>query len=235
MFSIVTWNVQWARPRVRSAIARTLVSGDPDIVVVTEGVESVLPSHGYRALAGRSWGYRAPADRRKVLLWSPHPLSSINVFDSVPLPPGRLVSAVCEIPVVGPVWVVGVCVPWRDAHVRTRRADAHPWHEHVTYLQHLSAVLDSAPQALLIVLAGDVNQRVPAAWLPRSVADALAPALGSLDIATSGVLPGLSRQGVDHICHSHELHPVRTWGVDRHLDGDRAVSDHDLVGVEFRC
>lgn len=231
---MLTWNVQWAAPKFRTAIARTLSAGSPDLVVVTEGVESVLPRHGYRAPGGPDWGYPAPAERRKVLLWSPHPLHEIHMFDEVPLPPGRLVTAVCDTPGLGSVWVVGVCLPWRDAHVRTGRADAQPWDEHLSFLQHLPSVLDSAPSRLPIVLAGDFNQRIPATRVPTDVATALTRALRSLQVATTGVLPTLASMGVDHICHSRDLRTVRTWGLDRHLGGDRAVSDHDLVAVALQ-
>ena len=49
---------------------------------------------------------------------------------------GRLVMAVTDTP-DGPVRVVAVCIPWRDAHVRTGRADSRPWGEHVEFCGQL--------------------------------------------------------------------------------------------------
>ena len=229
--SVVTWNVQWARPSVRASIRQTLVGLAPDILVVTEGVISVLPDQGHVALGGPDWGYPTVGERRKVMLWSPHRLSLVNRFEELPLPSGRLVTAVCEMPGIGPVWIVGVCIPWRDAHVRTGRADGQPWQEHLQFLAHLPDVLRRAPEGLPVVLAGDLNQRIPTERVPAAVATALAAALGDMQVATAGHLPGLEQRGVDHICHSPVLTTERRWGVSRVDSDNRVLSDHDLVGV----
>lgn len=229
---VVTWNVEWAPPRHLAAITQVLTSVAPDILVLTEGRQAVMPQGGHVALAGPNWGYPTPPDRRKVLLWSRYPLTDINLQEESGLPPGRLVTATCHTP-SGPWWIVGACIPWRDAHVRMGRRDATPWQEHLSFLEILPRVLSEAPPGGPVVVAGDFNQRLPSRRVPDHVAAALEAALRGLTVCTAGPVPGLSQFGVDHIAVSAGLVASRVGGVDRRLDGLTAVSDHDLVWVDL--
>lgn len=229
---IVTWNVEWARPSHAEAITHALVQVTPDVLVVTEGREAILPRGGYVVLGGPDWGYPTTSDRRKVLAWSRFPLTDVNWHVDVPLPPGRLLTATCQTP-LGPWWVVGVCIPWRDAHVRTGRKDASPWQEHLDFLAGLPHVLTQAPAGVPVVVAGDFNQRVPRQRTPTPVSSALTTAMTGLTMTTEGTLPGLAGPGVDHVARSADLVALRVGGVDRRLGQSKAVSDHDLVWADL--
>ena len=56
----------------------------------------------------------------------------------------------------------------------------------------------------------------------------LAPETATV-VITAGQLPGLTRQDVDHIAVSDHFEPQQIWGIDRHDDSGRLLSDHDAV------
>ena len=71
---VATWNVEWAARAHRDAITARLASVDADVLVVTEGLTSVLPTGGHHALGDANWGIPgSDPQRRKVLLWSRFP------------------------------------------------------------------------------------------------------------------------------------------------------------------
>ena len=74
-------------------------------------------------------GRRRVAGRRKVLVWSKRPWSAVDMGISGALPGGRLVAGI-TLTALGPLTVVGVCVPWRDAHVRSGGRERSQWQEH---------------------------------------------------------------------------------------------------------
>jgi hypothetical protein len=41
---------------------------------------------------------------------------------------------------IGPIRFVGVCIPWRDAHVRTGRRDRAPCEDHLRFLEQARIV-----------------------------------------------------------------------------------------------
>lgn len=229
---VATWNVEWAPPRKRDAIRRRLASVDADVIVVTEGDAGVLPGGGHTVDAGPDWGYvSADPERRKVILWSRFPLLFPDSVGSPNLPPGRFVAATIETS-HGPVRVVGVCIPWFDAHVRTGRKTAKRWEEHLAYLEALSQLLASSELDTPVCVVGDFNQRVPLS--PSSterVHGALLSAFAGFRLVTAGDVAGLHGYTLDHIAISASLDAEDVRGVDRHLDDEpgRALSDHDLV------
>lgn len=119
----VTWNLEWAAPTSRraSAIQDQIKAIDPDVVCYTEVVRNLVPD-GHRIEARADYGYSNSGERRKVLLWSKHPWSDIDTFGDDALPPGRFASGItCGIR------FIGVCIPWKDAHVKTAKRDREPW------------------------------------------------------------------------------------------------------------
>ena len=229
--TLATWNVEWATPRKRDAIRDRIAMWNPDILVVTEGDHGVLPPGGRAADAGTDWGYRvSQPERRKAILWSRWPLRDVATTVPAGVRSGRLVDAVVESP-HGPIRVLAVCIPWRDAHVRT---GIHPhgvrWQEHTGFVANLGHLIHASPAGMPLVVMGDFNQRLPRTRQPHEVHEQLVTALGDLQVITAGADPlaGLSRQEVDHIAVSVHFTRDRVWGVDRH-DGDRTLSDHDAV------
>ena len=236
LLTLATWNVEWAKPTRRDAIRDRIVGWQPDVLVVTEGDHGVLPRDGHSADGGTEWGYPViEPERRKVILWSRWPLRGVSTDVPVDVRSGRLVDATVDNP-GGPIRLLGLCIPWRDAHVRTG-VDPHgePWREHRRFVAHLGDVIAGHPFGTPLVVMGDFNQRLPRARQPADVHEALVAALGSLKVITAGTeaLPGLGRREVDHIAISADLVAEEVFGVDRH-DAGRPLSDHDAVLARVR-
>ena len=100
---------------------------------------------------------------------------------------------------IGDVRVIGVCIPWRDAHVRTGRKDRRAWQDHLAYLDGLDRVLAQADDAKLIV-AGDFNQRVPRKRQPFKVFEALEAAIPpGWPVVTEGLCDASGAATIDHV------------------------------------
>jgi hypothetical protein len=132
--TIINWNIAWARPQTPRGIEllRRIDHCRPDVICLTEASTDFLPPDGHLITSSADYGYRAPEGRRKVLLWSRHPWEQVDDLGSPALPAGRFVSGVTATS-AGLLRFIGVCVPWRDAHVRTGRRDRAPWADHLAY------------------------------------------------------------------------------------------------------
>lgn len=233
--TVVTWNVEWATPRRRrDAIRERLAALDADVIVLTEGDRGVLPEGGQWIDGGGDWGYRSPdPERRKVILWSKHrllPADALGLSDGA-MPPGRLAAAKV-VTTRGLITFFAVCIPWRDAHVRTGRADARPWDEHIAYLQGVAPVFGRGRFLGEACILGDFNQRIPRHRAPEEVHAALMRSLMGYTVVTEGHVPGLAEPVVDHIATTPGLEVTGVAGIDRHEDGPgegRPLSDHHLV------
>jgi hypothetical protein len=95
---------------------------------------------GHWISADPDYGYSQPGNRRKVMLWSRSSWSSVDRVGSTRIPGGRFVSGTTATS-IGPVTFLGVCIPWRDAHVRTGRKDRSGWEDHSAYLMGLKRLL----------------------------------------------------------------------------------------------
>ena len=185
-----TWNVQFAKLSLEKGpfVAKVLAAPDCDILCVTEvGAADILPKCGNMIDAGTDWGYSIPkasAGRRKVLLWSKRPWTP--VFDPLQarLPGGRLVAGVTETP-IGKITVVGVCIPWRDAHVNSGRRDRVAWQDHLNWLAGFART-SFASGGLRTIVLGDFNQRIPRKYTPSGVHDELERTLERFEVATEG-------------------------------------------------
>jgi hypothetical protein len=230
---IGVWNVEWATARSRGpAVRARLAALQADILVVTEGCEAVLPPDGHVVTSGDDYGYRRVSGRRKVLLWSRRAWQDLDAVGSTALPPGRFVAA-STTTAIGPARVLGVCIPWKDAHVTTGQRNRRAWQDHLTYLEALRRVVEG-DTASALVIAGDFNQRVPREGQPQHVYDALERALGPrLHVATAGLVPGASTSPIDHVAHTGSLVASRVEAWPRLADDGRELSDHEGVTVEL--
>lgn len=221
--SVATWNTEWRTPNSEAGhrIAAILKATGSDVIVVTEGVPGLLPEDGHIVDAGPDWGYSPERSRRKVIVWSGYPLT-LELVDVEGATRGRFVVAIVALP-GGPVRVVGVCIPWRDAHVRSGRRDAQPWSEHLNYLDHLERFLLTLDDEIPTVIAGDFNQRIPRGHQPIRVADRLKEVLADWTIHTAGALP--NGPHIDHIATNHRivLESTHDWPCSDHLG---RLSDH---------
>jgi endonuclease/exonuclease/phosphatase family metal-dependent hydrolase len=224
---VATWNVEWADPDTpRGSRARAVLESiNAAVIVLTEGCRELLPP-GNAIDGGTDWGYVLPdARRRKVILWSSFPITQVDVSVSPEIPPGRLVAGRIEHPRT-PINMVAVCVPWRDAHVRTGRRDRTPWEDHLDFIRGLENFV-SALEAPFVI-AGDFNQRIPAGNQPKNVVAALSVAIENLQVATA--IP-LERPLIDHIVLSQGL---KSAAVEIIPDSDEfgRISDHRGAVVE---
>lgn len=223
---VLTWNLKWAtRTSARGrALRQRIVAERPSIVCLTETYDDFLGDTGFTVTAGSDWGYPRPGGRRKVVLWSQRPFSSADVLGDEELPPGRFVAAVTETD-LGPVHCLGVCVSWRDAHVRTGKANKSQWQDHVSFLHALQRVLE-APRGGPVLLLGDFNQTLPRSRAPEAVHRALSEAIEArLVIATAGLRAADGRLAIDHIAHSSELAATKEESLSSATE-DGELSDH---------
>lgn len=199
----LTWNLEWASPGSRraKAIMDHITAIEPDVACYTEVLRDLIPD-GHLLEGEADYGYAIKEGRRKVILWSKHPWEDIDTVGDENLPPGRFVSGI-----TGGVRFVGVCIPWRDAHVSTGRKDRKPWEDHLAYLAPLTGILRRyAEDAVPICLIGDYNQRIPRLSQPVAVAEAMSAAIpGSFMVATAGMRDREGLALVDHIACSPGL------------------------------
>lgn len=226
---IATWNTDNASPSSERGqrAGRWLAQLGADVICLTEAFADVLPAGGHTVAAAGDWGYPPRDERRRVLLWTRHAWTDPEVTGPDGMPPGRFVAATTQ-----GVRFLGVCIPWRDARVRTGRRDRSPWGDHLSYLAALPAALPSTGP---VVVLGDFNQRAPRTRQPVRVADALADALDGLRLLTAGRVAGLDEQLIDHVAISADLRAARLRGWRVSTDAGRWVSDHSgvTVDVEF--
>ncbi len=228
--NLLVWNIEWAAPRSqRGRIIRAIIADlQPDLICMTEGTAAMLPDSGHTIEASADYGYGATGERRKVLLWSRSPWTDVDRVGDEEMPGGRFVVGTTR-----GLRVVGVCIPWRDAHVRTGRKDRAPWEDHLSYLAGLGRVLASTPGPALV--AGDFNQRLPRRRQPKPVHEALKGAMSSWGrIISAGVLDNEGTDLIDHVAVGPGLDGTVTGTIPRTTPHGLRLSDHPGVLVEVR-
>ena len=223
----LTWNLEWKTPAsIAGRLIREQVAAlNLDVICFTEVVRALVPA-GHHIEADPDYGYPNEGGRRKVVLWSRHPWTEVDVTGDDEIPPGRFVSGVID-----GIRFVGVCIPWRDAHVSSGKRDKKPWEDHLAYCRGLGRVLarysaDGMPKCIL----GDYNQRIPRVGQPVNVARALADAIpADFRIATEGMKDSEGKDLIDHFAVSRGLSITITQIVPRFAVCGTELSDH--VGV----
>lgn len=230
---LLNWNLEFATPgSARASAIESVIAGyAPDVVCLTETHVTWPAVDGYWAWADPDYGYEQRGDRRKVGLWSRSAWSEVDVVGHPDLPGGRFVVGVTSTD-LGPLRVVGVCIPWRAAHVSTGRRDRAPWEDHVAYLRALGPLIDGWAGDGPVVVTGDFNQRVPRRHTPIAVHEELVRAFASSTIATAGDVAGLDGPVIDHVAVGPGLVASSVNGISRVVD-ERRVSDHDGVVVDL--
>ena len=228
MIRVATWNVKWATPETKTGkrIQQIIEQIDADIFVLTEGCKELMPE-GFVLDGGAEWGYESTDKRkRKVLLWSRYPLAAPFHGEGFHLPEGRFIAATVQHP-AGEIRIYGVCIPWKDAHVRNGRKDRSPWEDHSTYLDGLRQLIEIAKPPLVVL--GDFNQRIPRVSQPKSVAEKLSQCMDGLDVCTA--LP-LAKPLIDHIAVSQGFIATKVEVIPDH-DTEGRLSDHRGVIAEL--
>lgn len=223
----LNWNLEWKTPATQagSIIRDQLARLSPDVACFTE-VNRAIISSDYHIESDPDYGYQNVAERRKVILCSKQPWTEVDTTGDNEMPSGRFVSGL-----TAGVRFVGVCIPWRDAHVKTGRRNRTCWEDHLAYCRGLERVLvrysaDRIPTCVV----GDFNQRIPRVGQPINVAKALTQAIpGDFMIATKGLKDPDGADLIDHFVVSPNLSISITEIIPRtSADGTR-ISDH--VGV----
>jgi len=226
---VTTWNCEWASPTSSRGIAikRILEEADSDVIVLTEGCRGLLPDAGCAVEGSGDWGYATDdSERRKVIVWSRHPIVDCDIVGHPNLPSGRFASGFVELD-GRQVRVLGVCIPWSGAHVRTGRRDRALWQDHMIYLEALRELLSHRQDEL--ILAGDFNQRIPRQRQPVEVHELLIAALHDLSVHTGG---SGETALIDHIATSQGLRPTHVQLIQK-MSGGQLLTDHIGVSVEL--
>ena len=234
---VLTWNFARHAPKDWQAVTMVerIREEAPDIVCLTEGHEASLADMPGHTLSSRGAYWSASLEsERKVLLWSKAPWTDVKALPEVSAISG-VVSAVTEGP-LGPVRVVGVCIPYHMASPFGAEERAKPWSIHVAYLEALApavhALRESGPPVMVI---GDFNQRVPSEWGVHDVRAKFDHAFAHFDIVTRGDVPGLGEPSIDHIAVTRELRAKTVLGLSRFDADSRPLSDHFGVFAELEA
>lgn len=183
---ISCWNSEWASPKSkRGQFFREQFNSD--VICVTEGYESLLPNYGYIISSKEDYGYKIKKGRRKVILWSKNEWSEIDQLGSKAIPTGRYISGIT----MG-ITFIGICIPWRFAHVSTGRKNRKQWQDHLTFIENLNIKKNKT------IILGDFNQNIPKTNQPIQVYSALNKLINGMTLLTS-------HMGLDHIAISNEL------------------------------
>jgi exonuclease III len=225
----LTWNLEWTPPKSRRAdlILKHVAAANPDVVCFTEVLLDLMPP-GHLIESAPDYGYPIQEGRRKVLLWSRDPWTEVDSVGDETMPSGRYISGI-----TGGVRFVGVCIPWKDAHVKTGRCDREPWEDHLSYCQGLARVLRSyTDQPFPVCVLGDYNQRIPRISQPLPVFEALMAAIPThFNIATAGLTDTEGFKFIDHIAVSPTLKVSINGILPKSADDDTRLSDHAGVHV----
>ncbi len=225
---VSTWNVEWATPAswATPEILRRIAGWDPEVLCLTETHDELLGPDGYIARSRPDYGYSIREHRRKVMLWSREPWQHVDDVGIASMPPGRYVSGVTQTS-LGPVTVIGVCIPWFRSRTEKRRGPERrrPWGDHERYLAGLAAILRRGTPERLIVM-GDFNQVVgPGGRAPARTRSMLRECFSSdIPIAT-GPVTFQGRKSIDHIALSKDL-AVGPVDVMSNVFAKRKLSDH---------
>lgn len=229
--TVATWNCEWRLPG--SADAKLIREGldvhAPDTICLTEAYAGLLEG-GYLIESEPDYGYPLVEGRRKVLLWSRHPWERVDRIGHADLPPGRFVAGRTATP-LGAVSMVGVCIPWREAHVRSGSRNRELWQDHLAYLDGLQQVLARLDGPVLVV--GDFNQRVPRLWSPVHVYEAIEAALDGFKVATAGPIAPIRKAAIDHVAHRSDMTAREVVGLSNIAPDGHTISDHFGLVVRF--
>ncbi|MFG1359131.1 endonuclease/exonuclease/phosphatase family protein [Xanthobacter pseudotagetidis] len=224
---VLLWNLEWQRAGTPGGTAARAIMADcdADLVCLTEANLDILPVP--HLIAGEAdFGGPSKPGRRKVMLWSRSPWTGVDGIGRSTLPPGRFVRGRTQTP-LGPLDVIGVCIPWRMAQVATGRRDSKPWQEHMRYLDGLEALLSGSAGTAPNLLLGDFNQAIPRRSAPYAVSERLNGVLAPrFPVATAGAIAGLSAPAIDHLAFGAGLRCRSVVPLANVGGTGRRISDH---------
>ena len=114
---LVVCNTEWATGQKQKILNDIIFDYSPDIVCATEVKEDFFLNNGNILFSESDYGYNT-VEKYKVSLWSKKPWTKMSV--KLPnAPSGRFLSACAEVD-SSSVNIIGVCIPWKSAHVSTK-------------------------------------------------------------------------------------------------------------------
>lgn len=231
---ITLWNVQWAKGKRAHLVKARLFQCPVDVLCVTEGYPDMLNDSGHLISSDADHGYNTTDERRKVMLWSNSPWSSVDTGNEFGFPSGRFVSGITDTP-LGLIRFVGVCIPWKSAHVSTGRRDREVWQDHMSYLDALEEWLNSMNASEPVILLGDFNQRIPYDGQSKRAYDRLMSVLAPrFEVVTDEVLAGVDEQSIDHVAVSSHFGNSTVDTFSKTTDDGMELSDHFGLRVNLR-
>ena len=210
MLKISCWNSDWATPSSKKG-KFFIEQFDSDIICLTEGYENLLPKDGYTIFSHEDYGYKTKNGRRKVILWSKDKWTDIDQVGSNKIPSGRFISRITN-----GIRIIGICIPWRFAHVSSGRKDRKPWEDHLSFIQNLSFSNQKT------IILGDFNQNIPKKNQPEIAFSSLMELIEGFNLLTTNM-------GLDHIVISNDL---IAKSIKRIATGTN--SDHDGISCSIK-
>ena len=207
---ISCWNSDWATPTSKRG-KFFIDKFDSDIICLTEGYENLLQKDGYIISSHEDYGYKSKNGRRKVILWSKNEWTDIDKLGSKDIPSGRFISGVTS-----GIRIIGLCIPWRFAHVSTGRKDRKPWEDHLSFIQNLSFSNKKT------IILGDFNQNIPKKNQPEIVFSSLKNMIDGFNLLTTNM-------GLIHVVISTDLiaESIKTIATENN-------SDHDGINCSIK-
>ena len=232
---VVNWNVAWATPRSRRSgeILRRIDLRAPEIVCLTETDCGLLAGDGHIIRSRPDYGYRRIKGRRKIALWAREPWECVDDLGGEAMTPGRFVSGVTRTS-LGPVTVVGICIPWFGSRTEARRGPERRerWEDHELYLACLTEYMARVRTERLIVL-GDFNQVIgKGSRAPVRLRAALAAAFPPGMTIVTSELAYRGRKSIDHVVLSDDLAAESVEAIGN-FHGEQRLSDHFGVAVDL--
>ena len=224
---IVVCSAEWATGMRRNILNEMIFDLNPDIVCATEVRKDFFKEPANVIYSESDYGYNTDG-RYKVSLWSKKQWS--NIKQSLEYAPqGRFLSASTDIDGKS-IGIVGVCILWKSAHVSTGNKNRKLWEGHLSYISGLERFLQGRTDDFQII-CGDMNQRIPKTMQPDNVYEKLQSMLSEYTIITSGVVPRINKQVIDHIA-IRGLETRDIYGIPRFKDGIE-LTDHDIIFAEI--
>ena len=210
LLKISCWNSDWATPSSKRG-KYFIDKFDSDIICLTEGYENLLPKDGYIISSHEDYGYKSKNGRRKVILQSKNEWTDIDKLGSKDIPSGRFISGVTS-----GIRIIGLCIPWRFAHVSTGRKDRKPWEDHLSFIQNLSFSNQKT------IILGDFNQNIPKKNQPEKVFSSLSNMIDGFNLLTTNM-------GLIHIVISTDLIAESIEKI-----ATKNNSDHDGINCSIK-
>lgn len=159
---VLTWNLERKKPSASRGAAAVayIVTERPDIAVLTEARVGHLGAGGHEIVSQWAAAPGHASDERKVVMWSKAPWRDVDDVGHRDMPVGRFVAGTTNT-ALGPVRVMGICIPWHMCDVTYGSKDRKPWEQHLRWLDCFAELVANRDRDMPLVVAGDFNQRVP--------------------------------------------------------------------------